>query len=192
MSTLNIKSSLSQLTELGDIAIDPSTFTINTLTPNGIEQITTSAGVLTTETRRVVPEAVDNRPGVAEKPLALKVSVTDFERLSHNDHTHLVRLIQDANERLRHAIHSDTRCAHCQHLAIKVEEHENLTRATTDHILMTQCGLKKRGMSKVVCPDGRVSGSPDQSLYLDAPIYVPEVTPKADPDKPSTSFDEAW
>lgn len=187
-----IKPSLAALTDIGDIAIDPSTFTINTLTPDGIKQITTSAGTISASTppsRRVME---DNRPGVAQKPLAIRVSIDDFERLSRNDDAHLIRLIQNANNQLHRAIQDETRCADCRNLEIKVEQHDDQLRATTNHVLTAQCGLRKPGMTNVVCPDGRVSGVADQSLYQpESIVYAPEVTPKANPDQP-TGFDEAW
>lgn len=189
-----IKSSLATLTDIGDIAIDPSTFTLNTLTPDGIKQISVGTGVLATELRQVVPQAVmeDNRPTVAEKPLAIRVSVSDFDRLSHNDDVHLIRLIQNANDKLRHAIQADTRCADCRNLEVKVEEFQDLARASSSYVLTTACRLRKSGITKVVCPDGRVSDATGQSLYQpEVPVYVPEVKPKANPDRP-TGFDDAW
>lgn len=190
-SSINVKSTLAQLTEIGDLAFDPGTLTISTLTADGISTIGASSITAGMITPPLPPVVEDNRPTIAEKPLAIQVSVSDFERLSHNDSGHMIRLITDATERLRRTIQGDTRCGDCRHLRIKAEQQDDMMRAETRHILMTQCGLRQPGMVGMVCPDGR-STSVSQNPTLEIASWEPEVTPKADPDKPSTTFDEAW
>jgi hypothetical protein len=189
-TSINIKGSLSELTTIGDMAFDPSALTISTLTADGIKTMT---GISASAIGPVLPPSVveDTRLTIAEKPLAIQVSVSDFERLSHNNADHMMRLINDASEKLRRTIQSDTRCGGCAHMSIKVDKLEDMMRAETRHILTTTCGLRKPGMVGVVCPDGRAT-SVRQNPTLEIASYQPEVTPKADPDKPSTTFDEAW
>ena len=194
---INIKSSLSQLAEIGDIAIDPSTFTINTLTPDGIKQMVTtgisSIGPVGSSSITRAPTVEDNRPTIAEKPLAMQVAITDFERLSNNDAQFMLRLINDASEKLRRAVMADTRCGGCHNMTLKVEQREDMMRAETRHILSTECRVRQPGMVGLVCPDGRASSVKPLALEDYVTVHHPsQVTPKADPDKPSTTFDETW
>lgn len=179
------------MTAIGDVSIDPKTMTMNMLTGDGIKKV--DIGTPSTSVTAFPRVVEDNRPTIAEKPLAVQVvSVSDFERLSHNASGHMIRLITNAGERLRRTVQADTRCGDCQHVRIKVEQQEDLMRAETRHILMTECGVRQPGMTGLVCPDGRATGVSRELPILDATAYTPEVTPKADPDKPSTTFEETW
>lgn len=191
--SINIKGSLAELAAIGDIAIDPSTFTINTMTPDGIKTMTT--GVLATSVSSVVPGVVeDNRPTLAEKRLAINVSISDFERLSHNDSGHLMRLINDASEKLRRTIVADTRCGGCPYQTIKVHEQQDMVRAETRHILTGDCERRKPGMTGVVCPDGRATSvKPATTLEVNDWIPIdPPSSPKVNPDAPTTAQGDAW
>lgn len=137
------------------------------------------------------PPAPDSRATVVQKRLAIQVSVSDFDRLNNNDTDHLVRLIHNAQEKLRHEISANTRCADCPNLQVKVEKREDIMMARTRHILTTECKLRQPGMIAVVCPSGSVASVNLESI---TPLEMEDegITPPPDPDRPATTFDDAW
>lgn len=191
---INMKHSPSDLTTIGDMAIDPMTFVMKVMTADGIKTVTTGAGAMATDTGIKAATFEDNRPTLAEKRLAINISVSDFERLSNNDSGHLMRLINDASEKLRRSIVADTRCGGCPHQTIKVHEHPDMLRAETRHILTGDCERRKPGMTGVVCPDGRAT-SVKPATHLDVNDWFVEAEPskpKANPDAPTTAQGDAW
>lgn len=145
-----------------------------------------------------LPEIHVNKKTVFANPLAIRVSMSDYDRLSRSE-DYAVRLLHDARDKLVRTVANETQCSGCPHMDVRVDQQENPIRGATEFQLRTTCKQAKKGMTSVVCPDGSITSVNTSGLdrsrvsFRPAPMVFKPAEDYKPPDQPTTNTgDTAW